>query len=220
MIRHMVSVDVQVIEDLGIPGGGARQQTLATLSHQPLAGVGGHVAGHVFLGPGVHQALEAAVQASVDSLVGLVSPGQRSASVHVVLRLENVHHLVGVEFEHALHLQVLSAVGLLQRPRSRLRLLQLLPPSLALPYPPEVPDWKRRKIGIRPEPVTMPCLPVPSTHIAIQFTRTVYANFGQIMQVLRLQCTISIPFVTLVEHNMCNLWLNDRTHGSKITDQR
>ena len=120
----------------------------------------------------------------VGGVAYLMSPGQRSASVHVVLRLEDVHHLVRVEFEHALHLQILSAVGLLRRPRSRLHLLQLLPPSLALPDPPEVPDWKRRKIGIRPEPVT-PCLPVPSSHIAIQFTRTVYANFGQIMRVLK-----------------------------------
>lgn len=33
-----------------------------------------------------------------------------SASVHVVLRLEDVHHLVGVELKHALHFWVLAAL--------------------------------------------------------------------------------------------------------------
>lgn len=67
------------MKDLGAAGGGAGQQTLLLLPHQPLAGVGSHVGGHVLLGPGVQPRLEASVQAGVDPLVGLkerTAPGQ------------------------------------------------------------------------------------------------------------------------------------------------
>lgn len=39
-----------------------------------------------------------------------MSSQQCGASVHVVLRLKHVHHLVGVELEHALHLHVLRVL--------------------------------------------------------------------------------------------------------------
>lgn len=49
------------MEDLRVAGGGAGQQTFLFLSHQPLAGVGSHVVGHMLFGPGVHQGLKAPV---------------------------------------------------------------------------------------------------------------------------------------------------------------
>lgn len=92
------------MEDLGAAGGGAGQQAFSLVSHQPLAVVGGHVAGHVLFGPGVQPGLEASVQARVDPLLGLMCPSERCVPVHVVLRLADIDHLVGVELEHALHL--------------------------------------------------------------------------------------------------------------------
>lgn len=59
------------MEDLGAAGGGAGQQAFSFVSHQPLVVFGGHVAGHVFFGPGVEPGLKAPVQARVDPLVGL-----------------------------------------------------------------------------------------------------------------------------------------------------
>lgn len=37
-----------------------------------------------------------------------MSSQQGSASVHVVLRLEDINHLVGVELKHTFHFKVLS----------------------------------------------------------------------------------------------------------------
>jgi len=68
----------------------------------------------------------------------LVSAQQGGASVHVVLRLEDVHHLVGVEFEHALHLLLLQ--GLLASLAGLL--VQLLTALLVLPDPPQIPGSK------------------------------------------------------------------------------
>lgn len=68
------------MEHLGAAGGGAGQQTLLLLAHQPPASVGGHVGGHVLLGPGVQQGLEASVQAGVDPLVGLKERGRHRVS--------------------------------------------------------------------------------------------------------------------------------------------
>lgn len=59
------------MEDLRVAAGGAGPQTFLFISHQPLVGVGGHVAGHVLFGPGVQPGLKASVQARVDPLVGL-----------------------------------------------------------------------------------------------------------------------------------------------------
>lgn len=69
----------------------------------------------------------------------LVSPHQGGAAVHVVLRLKDVDHFVGVEFEHALHLFLLH--GFLP-PLTGL-LVHLLPALLVLPDPPQVPSRVR-----------------------------------------------------------------------------
>lgn len=70
-VLHPVLVYAEIVEDFGDAGGGARQQAFLLLSHQPLAGVGGHVAGDVLFGPAVQPGVEAPVQASVNPLVGL-----------------------------------------------------------------------------------------------------------------------------------------------------
>lgn len=70
-VLHPVLVNVEIMKNLRVTGGGARQQAFLFLSHQPLAVFGSHVAGHVLLGPGVQPGLEASVQACVDPLVGL-----------------------------------------------------------------------------------------------------------------------------------------------------
>lgn len=51
--------------------GGAGQQALLLLAHQPAAGAGGHVAGDVLAGPGVEPGVEVPVQPGVDPLVRL-----------------------------------------------------------------------------------------------------------------------------------------------------
>lgn len=65
----------------------------------------------------------------------LVSSQQGSASVHVVLGLKHVDHLVGVELEHAfpflLFQRFLAALTRL--------FVQLLPALLVLPDPPQIP---------------------------------------------------------------------------------
>ncbi len=61
---------------------------------------------------------------------------QRGASVHVVFRFEDVHHLIGVEFEHTLHLHavcVLFSASVLH-----LLLLRVMV-TLTLTDPPQVP---------------------------------------------------------------------------------
>lgn len=68
-----------------------------------------------------------------------MSSQQGGASVHVVLGLEHVHHLVGVELEHALHLYVLSV---LLFPAVFRVLLRLLAAALTLPDPPQIPAAK------------------------------------------------------------------------------
>lgn len=64
-----------------------------------------------------------------------MSSQQGGASVHVILRLKDVHHLVGVEFEHALHLLLLQGfLAALQR-----LFVQLLAALLVLPDPSQIP---------------------------------------------------------------------------------
>lgn len=70
-VLHPVLVYVEIMEDLRVASGGAGQQAFLTVSHQPLAAVDGHVAGHVLLGPSVQPGLKASVQACVHPLVGL-----------------------------------------------------------------------------------------------------------------------------------------------------
>ena len=68
-----------------------------------------------------------------------MSSQQGSASVHVILRLEDVHHLVRVELEHALHFLLfqgfLAALAGL--------LVQLLSALLVLPDASQIPGYKR-----------------------------------------------------------------------------
>lgn len=67
-----------------------------------------------------------------------MGPEQGCAPVHVILRLEDVHHLVRVELEHTLHIHAVSRLGGLLGSLLGLPLLHLLAP-LALPDPPQVP---------------------------------------------------------------------------------
>lgn len=78
------------------------------------------------------------------SFAYLVGSRERRASVHVVLRLDNVHHLVGVELKHAFHFGVLRTIGGFLRCFTRLSHLYVLP-SLALPDPSEVPGEQNGK---------------------------------------------------------------------------
>lgn len=74
-----------------------------------------------------------------------MSPRQRRVSVHVVFRLADVNHLVGVELEHALDLQLAVVLQrLVGGDPGHLLLLQLLPSSLALPDPPQVPEGPKQ----------------------------------------------------------------------------
>lgn len=70
----------------------------------------------------------------------LVSSQQGSASVHVILRLEDVDHLVRVELEHALHF--LFFQGFLAALAGLL--VQLLSALLVLPDPSQIPGYERR----------------------------------------------------------------------------
>lgn len=70
----------------------------------------------------------------------LVSSQQGSASVHVILRLKDVDHLIRVEFEHALHFLLFqgflaSLTGLL---------VQLLSALLVLPDPSQISSYKSK----------------------------------------------------------------------------
>lgn len=73
---------------------------------------------------------------------------ERCASVQVILWLNNVHHLVGVELKHAFHFRVLCTIsGFLSR-FARLPHLYLLP-SLAFPDASKVPDKQKGNIALR-----------------------------------------------------------------------
>lgn len=148
-VLHPVLVYVEIVEDLGVAGGGAGQQAFLSVSHQPLAVVSGHVAGHVLFSPGVQKGLEASVQTPVHPLVGLMSPRQRRVPVHVVLWLADIDHLVGVELEHTLHLQLtVTVLRLVRRGLGHSLLLQLLPSSLALPYSSQIPEGENRSTAV------------------------------------------------------------------------
>lgn len=74
----------------------------------------------------------------------LVSSQQGSASVHVILRLEDVHHLVRVELEHALHLLLLQ--GLLAA--LACLFVQLLSALLVLPDPSQIPGFTMAETNV------------------------------------------------------------------------
>lgn len=67
--------------------------------------------------------------------------------VHVVLRLEDVHHLVRVELKHALHLRLLASLGRFLSGFFGVSHLHLLAP-LALSDSPEVPSKENRSFLI------------------------------------------------------------------------
>lgn len=79
----------------------------------------------------------------------LLSSQQCCPPVHVILRLDHVHHLVGVQLEFTLQLvQALHVLhGLLTVPLLAFLLL-LLPTTLALADPPQVPANQRAPLGI------------------------------------------------------------------------
>lgn len=75
----------------------------------------------------------------------LMSPCERCVPVHIIFWLADINHLIGVQLEHALHLQLTAAVLRLVRGAfGHSLLLQLLPSSLALPYPSQIPKGQRR----------------------------------------------------------------------------
>jgi hypothetical protein len=59
------------MENLWSACGAAGQQTLTSLAHKPTAVLRRHLPVHVVPGPAVQPGLEAPVQASVDTLLGL-----------------------------------------------------------------------------------------------------------------------------------------------------
>lgn len=79
----------------------------------------------------------------------LLGSQQSSPPVHVILRLDHIHHLVGVQFEFTLQLvQALHILhGLLAVPLLPFLLL-LLPTALALTDPPQIPANERSPPGI------------------------------------------------------------------------
>lgn len=80
-VLHPVLVNVEIMEDLRVAGGGAGQHALSFISHQPLVAVGSHVAGHMLFNPGVEPGLKASVQACVDPLVGLKETSTRATQL-------------------------------------------------------------------------------------------------------------------------------------------
>lgn len=75
----------------------------------------------------------------------LMGSQQRCASVHVVFRLKHVHHLVRVQFEHALHPH---AVRALLSPSFLDLLLLRIPATLALSDASQVPTKTRMRQSI------------------------------------------------------------------------
>lgn len=109
--------------------------------------------GNSAAGPGAsRRAQKRAQMNATDSVDGesvssahLVGPRQCCMPVHVVLWLADINHLVGVELEHTLDLQLAVVFQWLVRgDPGHLLLLQLLPSSLALPYPPQVPEGPKQ----------------------------------------------------------------------------
>lgn len=79
----------------------------------------------------------------------LMSPCQCRVSVHVIFWLADINHLVGVELEHALDLQLAVVFKRLVRgDPGHFLLLQLLPSSLAPPDPSQVPEGRSRRTTI------------------------------------------------------------------------
>lgn len=80
-VLHPVLVNIEIMEDFRAAGCGAGQQAFMFISHQPLAALSSHVAGHVLFGPGVQPGLKASVQACVDPLLGLKETLTRTTQI-------------------------------------------------------------------------------------------------------------------------------------------
>lgn len=75
----------------------------------------------------------------------LMSPCECCVSVHIVLWLADIDHLVGVELEHALHLQLTVAIlWLVWGALGHSLRLQLLPSPLTFSYPSQIPEDQKR----------------------------------------------------------------------------
>lgn len=66
-----VLVNTLEVKDFGVAGGGTGHQSFAALSHQPLAGLGGHVSGHVLFYPALGPVVKPLVQTCAHSLMRL-----------------------------------------------------------------------------------------------------------------------------------------------------
>ena len=79
----------------------------------------------------------------------LLSSQQSGPPVHVILRFDHVHHLIGVQFEFTLQLvQALHVLHGLLTVSLLPFLLLLLPTTLTLTDPPQIPANQRIPLGI------------------------------------------------------------------------
>lgn len=84
----------------------------------------------------------------------LLSSQQSSPPVHVILRFDHVHHLIGVQFEFTLQLvQALHVLHGLLTVSLLPFLLLLLPTTLTLTDPPQIPANQRIPLGISAHPL-------------------------------------------------------------------
>lgn len=74
-----VLINTLEVKDFGVAGGGTGNQSFMPLSHQPLAGLGGHVSGHMLLRPALGQGVKPLVQTGAHSLMRLY---KRHYSIH------------------------------------------------------------------------------------------------------------------------------------------
>lgn len=83
----------------------------------------------------------------------LLSSQQSGPPVHVILRFDHVHHLIGVQFEFTLQLvQALHVLHGLLTVSLLPFLLLLLPTTLTLTDPPQIPANQRTPLGISAHP--------------------------------------------------------------------
>lgn len=84
----------------------------------------------------------------------LLSSQQSGPPVHVILRFDHVHHLIGVQFEFTLQLvQALHVLHGLLTVSLLPFLLLLLPTTLTLTDPPQIPANQRTPLGISARPL-------------------------------------------------------------------
>lgn len=66
-----VLINTLEVKDFGVTGGRTGHQSLTPFSHQPLAGLGGHVSGHVLFRPALSPGVKPLMQTSAYSLMRL-----------------------------------------------------------------------------------------------------------------------------------------------------